>query len=231
MVGIESISRSKKMKRLLVVTTICCVILISSVAIVDVTSAGYEYDISEPSFSHGFPETIFFYNISEGMTPNIFSFIAVLPTNHSGHHHIIPREVSIIFWFRDASDGSDLSSFIDAVLYYRPNSTFSINLHEYNQVDKSDSGWWAPSLFRVIFNDRPDATIVEFGIELKLLLMNIFGDDFNGHEINVKLEMNVTYSRWWYVLSVSPSHQTVQYTFNLPDDGIATIQSLEYGLP
>ena len=229
--GIESISRSQKTKRLLVVTAICCVILVSSVAIVDVTSAGYEYDISEPSFSHGFPETIYFSNISERYTSNIFSFIAVLPANHSGHHHIIPREISLLFWFRDASDGTDLSTFIDAVLYLRRNGTFSISLLDHGLVDKSDSGWYAPSLIRVIFNDRPDATIVEFGLELKLLLVNIFGDDFNGHELNVQLEMNVTYSRWWYVLSVSPSHQTVQYIFNLPDDGIATILSLEDGLP
>ncbi len=230
MVGIESISRSLKMKRLLVVTAIC-VILVSSVAIVDVTSAGYEYDISEASFSHGFPETIFFYNISEGLTSNIFSFITVLPVNHSGHHHIIPRDLSLLFWFKDASDGTDLSTFIDAVLYNRRNGTFSISLHDYDQVDKSESGWWAPSLIRVVFNDRPDADIVEFGLELELILVNLFGDDFNGHELNVQLEMNVTYSRWWYGLSVSPSHQTVQYIFNLPDDGIATIQSLEYGLP
>ena len=230
MVGSESITRSLKLKRYLVVTAIC-VVLVSSVAIVDVTSAGYEYDIDEPSFSHGFPETIFFYNISEGVTGNIFSFIIELPANHSGHHHIVPRAISLLFWFRDASDGSDLSDFIMEVDDTFPqNSTFNIKSHWINQVDKSEFGWFAPSHLEIEVNERPDVDSVSIGSAIEIILVNSFGDDFDAHELNVQLEMNVTYSRWWYGLLVNPLHQTVEYIFNLPDDGIATVQSLEFGL-
>jgi hypothetical protein len=230
MVGNVSTNRPLTLRRIALILVISF-IAISSVIIVDVNLAGYEYEISEPSFSHGFPETIFFYNSSEGVTCNIFSFIVILPANHSGHHCIIPREISLLFWFKDASDGLDLSTFILEATEHSRNSTCSINFHRNYRVDKSEAGWWAPSLVRVAVNDRPDVDFVRFGIEFGLILVNTFGDDFAGHDLNVQLEMNVTYSRWWYGLSVSPSHQIVHCIFNLPDDGITTIQSLESGLP
>ena len=228
--GSESIDRSLKMKRYLVVTALC-VILVSSIAIVDFTSAGYEYDIDEPLFSHGFPETIFFYNISEGVTSNIFSFIVELPANHSGHHHIIPREISLLFWFRDVTDGSDLSSFIyDVIESFPQNSTFNIIRHWADSVDIHEGDWWTPSLISITVDGGPGAESVTIGSAFELILANTLGDPFDAHELNVRLEMNVTYSRWWYGLSMNPSHQTVEYVFDLPDDGIAVVQSLEFGV-
>ncbi len=228
--GIETVTQSQKLKRYLLVAAIC-VILVSSVAIVDLTSAGYEYEVDEPSFSHDFPETVFFYNISEGVTSNIFSFIIVLPTNHSGHHHIIPTSLSLVFWFRDATDGSDLSSFIYDVFELSWNSSLSLNTHDYDRIHTSESDWWAPSQLHYVINDQPDVNHVRFGLAFELLFVNSNGEGFDGHELNVRLDMNVTYSRWWYGLSLSKSHQTVEYSFNLPDDGITALESLEYGLP
>jgi hypothetical protein len=231
MVGIESVSRSQEMKRLLVVTAIF-VILVSSVVIVDVTSAGYEYDMPEPSLSHGFPESIFFYNISEGVTSNIFSIIVELPANLSSHHHIVPRDISLLFWFRDASDGSDLSSFIYDLSDTLPmNSSSNIIRHWRDLVGLREDDWWAPSLISFTVDEGPTAEAITIGSAFDLVLVNAFGDSLDTHELNVRLEMNVTYSWWWYGLSVSKTHQTVEYDFNFPDDGIADIVSLEYGLP
>lgn len=223
--GTKSFAHPRELKKLGLVILIC-VILISSVIIVDMASAGYEHNISEPSFSHDFPKTILFHNISEGITSNMFSLILDFAVNHSGHHHIIPREISLLFWFKADTARTDLSKFIDAVLYYRRNGTFDISHHNYDQMDMTESGWWAPSLLHFVFNDRPDIDFVRFGLELKIILVNFFGDNFVGHELNVQLEMNVTYSRWWYSLPVSESHQTEFYHYNLTQDCLVEIQTL-----
>ena len=227
MVGRESINRSKKMKRLLVVMAIF-VILVSSATIIDVYSAAFEYEISEPSLSHGFPETLIFYNISEGVTGNLFSIIFELPTYHSGHHHIIPREFSLLFCFKDNATGSDLSPFIMDVWDILRNSTLNYNLHWYDPFEKFKDGWWIPSHLRFVLNERPDVDSVRCGILFELILVNHFGDSFDGHELNVQLRMNVTYSRWWYGFQVNPTHQTIEYAFDLPADGVADIQSLDF---
>ena len=172
MVGIESVTRSLTLKRYLTVAAIC-VILVSSVAIVDLTSAGYEYEMDEPSFSHSFPDTIFFYNISEGVTGNIFSFIIVLPTNHSGHHHIIPREISLLFWFRDATDGSDLSSFIyDLSDTFPQNSSSNLISHWRDLVDLHEDDWWAPSRISFTVDEGPVAEAIIIGSAFELILVN-----------------------------------------------------------
>jgi len=226
-VTIESASNPWISKQFAIVVSIC-IILVSSLIIVDIVSAGHEYSTTEPSFVHDFPETVAFYNISEGVTSNTFSFIVEIPVIHSHHHHIAPKEISFLFWFRDATDGSDLSQFINAVFDNLWNSTFDLRIHDYDQVDRNESGWWAPSVLHVVFNSIPYADSLRFGYDLELILINEFGDDFNGHELEVQLEMNVTYSRWWFGLQIAPSQQTVTHIFNLSDDGVVDIVSLEY---
>ncbi|KXH70076.1 MAG: hypothetical protein AM326_04675 [Candidatus Thorarchaeota archaeon SMTZ-45] len=227
MVGSEKINSSLTLRREVLVLVISAIV-ISSVIIVDISLAGHEYKVSEPTFTHRFPETIYFYNISEGVNFNEFSFIVELPVNHSGDHHLIPREISLLFWFRDNDSGVDLSTFIYAIQDGPRNSTFSFYLHDFDMVNKYENGWWSPTLLTFILNENPDVDSVSFGLYLELLLANINGDDFDGHELNAQLEMNVTYSRWWFGLPVNRVHQTISFVFNLPDDGVADVQSLEY---
>ncbi len=217
----------RTMRRVALVLVISAII-VTSIAITDMTLAGIEYDVPEPVLSHDFPETIYFYNISEGVTSNIFSIIFEFPTNHTGHHHIIPREFTVMFCFRDNATGADLSQLIYDVSDGLRNGTFSYNLHDYNRHWIFVDSWWMPSQIRFVLNDRPDVDLVRCGIFFELLLINSFGDPFDGHEIDVQLRMNVTYSRWWYGIQVSPFHQTIDYVFDLPDDGVADIQSLDY---
>jgi len=229
-VGKEQVSQILKLKRLSIVV-LMCIILLSSLIIVDISVAGYEYEIAQPSFTHDFPDTIFFYNISEGVTSNSFSFIVELPLNHSGHHNIVPSKISLVFRFRNATDGADLSEFINAVFDNLWNSIFSLSMHKYDQINRNESGWWAPSLLTVDFNERLNVDSLIFGYRLELILINTFGEQFNGHELECQLEMNVTYSRWWFGLEINPAHQVVTYNFNLSGVGYTDIQSLEYGSP
>ncbi len=111
------------------------------------------------------------------------------------------------------------------------NSSSNIIRHWRDLVDLHKDDWWAPSLISFEVDEGPTAETITIGSAFELILVNFFGDSFDTHEVNVRLEMNVTYSRWWYGLSLSNSHQTVEYEFILPDDGIADIQSLVYGLP
>ena len=181
MVGSENIDRSLKLKKYLVVTAVCA-ILVSSLVIVDITSAGHEYILSEPSFTHDFPETVFFYNISEGATSTIFSFIVDIPANHSGQHHIIPREISLLFWFRDASDGSDVSSFFWDVLDRHPqNGTFNIVRIWADSVNIHEDGWWTRTHITYEYNEDPGVEYVSFGSANELILVNTFCDPFDRH--------------------------------------------------
>jgi hypothetical protein len=83
-VVIESTSNPWISKQFASVISIC-IILISSLIIVDMVSAGHEYSTTEPTFVHDFPETVAFYNIGEGVTSNTFSFIVDIPVIHSNH--------------------------------------------------------------------------------------------------------------------------------------------------
>ncbi len=225
--GTRKITRPKN----LILVVILCSVLISSIVLVDIASTGYEYEISNPTIFSAFPETLYFYNISEGVTINRHSFIVFLPVNHSGNTHIIPREVSTIFWFKDANYGSDLSLFVVSVTDNLRNGTFSFNNHDYDQLEKKDSDWWAPSLIHFVFNDGPDVSLVRLGLEVEIILSNINGDAFDNHDFCFQLEINVTYSRWWYNIRLSEGHQMNSYRCNLTQDGLVNIQSLEYGLP
>ncbi|MFX1578530.1 MAG: hypothetical protein ACFFBJ_02700 [Promethearchaeota archaeon] len=228
MLSNERANQTLNIKRLLIVAAVCA-ILVTSVIVVDIVSADHEYELAEPDFTDNFPETLYFYNISEGVTSTIFSFIVDIPVNHSGLTHIVPRELSLIFWFRDITDGSDLSPFIyDVWDTYPLNATFSLSLHDYDRIHIYKDGWWAPSQVTIIINEGLGANIVSFGCAFELALVNTPGDPFDGHEVDVQLAMNVTYSRWWGGLKVNPSQQIVEYDFPLPDDGVAVIQSLEY---
>ncbi|MFW9805764.1 MAG: hypothetical protein ACFFFK_03465 [Candidatus Thorarchaeota archaeon] len=228
MAGNEHVNQSKIIKRLVIVALVCA-ILVTSVIVVDISSADHEYDLEEPSFTDNFPNTLYFYNISEGVTGTIFSFIVNIPVYHSGLHHMVPREISLIYWFRDATDGSDLSGFIyDVSDTWLSNATFDIIYHWADHINLHVDDWWTPSRITFRINEGPGAENVSLGSAFELALINTPGDLFNGHEINVHLAMNVTYSRWWSGLRVNPTQQTVEYDFSLPDSGNVTIQSLEY---
>jgi hypothetical protein len=67
MAGIKRISHPLTLRRIALVAVVSSII-VSSAIIVDVSLAGYDYEPDEPSVSHDFPETIYFYNISEGVT-------------------------------------------------------------------------------------------------------------------------------------------------------------------
>lgn len=226
----ESIISILRTKQFLYVVSIC-VILLSSLVIVDIVSAGYEYEISEPSLSYNFPDTLVFYNTSEGASANIFSFIVELPVKHSGHHHIVPREISLLFWFRDVTNGTNLSQLISDVFENRRNGTFDIAMHDYDRVNRNESGLWAPFQINLIFYDHPNADSLRFGLEVELMLINYIDDFFTGLELDVQLEMNVTYSRWWFGINVAPLHQIVTYNFNLTENGFAEIVKLQNGMP
>jgi hypothetical protein len=216
-----------KLRRIALVVVISAII-VTSVAFTDVALAGNEYDVQEPMLNHDFPEIIYFYNISEGVTSNRFSMILDFPVNHTGHHHIIPREFTMMFCFRDNVTGADLSQLIWDVDDGLRNGTFSYNLHDYDRHWRFADDWWIPSSIRFVLNERPDVNLVSCGIFFELLLVNSLADPFDGHEIDVQLRMNVTYSRWWYGFQVNPTHQTIEFVFDLPDDGVADIQSLEF---
>ena len=190
--------------------------------------AGIEYDVPEPLLSHDFPETIYFYNISGGVTSNRFSIIFDLPTNHSGHHHIIPRELSVMFCFRDNASGADLSQLIWDVDDGIRNGTFSYANHDYDRYWRYVDSWWIPSHIWFVLDEKPEVNLVRCGIFFDLMLVNSFGNSFEGHDINVQLRMNVTYSRWWHGIQVNPHHQIISYIFDLTDDGVAVIQGLVY---
>ena len=224
----ERANQTLNIKRLLFVAAVCA-ILVTSVIVVDIVSADHEYELAEPDFMDNFPETLYFYNISEGVTYTIFSFIVDIPANHSGLTHIVPREISLIFWFRDITDGSDMSPFIFGVHEKHPyNATFNLLIHDFDLINIHENGWWAPSQVTIGINEGPGTDTVSFGCAFELILVNTPGDFFNGHEVDIQLAMNITYSRWWGGLRVNPSQQIVEYDFPLPDNGVATIQSLEY---
>ncbi|MFW9962371.1 MAG: hypothetical protein ACFFCX_02315 [Candidatus Sifarchaeia archaeon] len=227
MVGSEIINNPLKIRRIALFLVISAIV-ISSVIIVDINLAGHEYRFFEPTFTHSFPESVDFYNISEGVTFNPFSFFVVFPVNHSGHHHIIPREITLLFWFKDNDSSVDLSTFVYAVQDVFRNSTFSFYLHDFDMVNKFEDGWWSPNRLTFTLNENPEVNSVSFGLSLELILVNINGDNFDGHELNVQLEMNVTYSRWWFGLPANRVHQTIRYAFDLPDDGVVDIRCLEY---
>jgi hypothetical protein len=214
----------KRVVLVLIVSTI----IVTSLVITDVTVAGFEHDVSEPELNHDFPETIYFYNISEGVTGEYFGIIFDIPVNHSGHHHIIPRELSLLFCFRDNVTGADLSSFIWGVDDSIRNGTFSYNLHDYDRFEKYVDGWWMPTHLRFVLNDRPDVFLVKCGILFELIVVNHFGDFFDGHQLDIQLRMNVTYSRWWNTIQVSQAHQTIEYVFDFTDNGVVDVQSLDY---
>ncbi|TFH04133.1 MAG: hypothetical protein E4H14_15390 [Candidatus Thorarchaeota archaeon] len=224
----SAIPINQRTLRRVALVLIISAIIITSIVITDVSLAGIEYDVPAPVLSHDFPEIIYFYNISDGVTSNIFSIIFEFPTNHSGHHHIIPREFSLMFCFRDNATGADLSPFIMDVMDGLRNGTFSYNNHYYDRYAKYEDGWWIPSYILFVLNEKPDVDIVRCGIMFELMLVNSFGDPFDAHELNIELRMNVTYSRWWYESQISPAHQKIEYVFNLPDDGVADIQSLDF---
>jgi hypothetical protein len=193
----ERANRLLRIKRLLIVAAVCA-ILVTSVIVVDIVSADHEYELAEPDFTDNFPETLYFYNISEGVTSTIFSFIVEIPAIHSGLTHIVPRELSLIFWFRDATDGSDLSGFIYDVSDMWPyNATFDIIYHWVDHINLHVDDWWTPSQVTIKINEGPSAENVSFGSAFELVLVNTPGDPFDGHELDVRLEMNVTCSRWW----------------------------------
>jgi hypothetical protein len=203
-------------------------VIVTSVLIADVVLAGIEYDVPEPMLSHDFPETIYFYNISEGVTSNRFSIIFDLSTNHSGHHHIVPREFSVMFCFRDNDSGVDLFQLIWDVDDGLRNGTFSYANHDYDRYWRYVDSWWIPSHIWFALNERPEVNLVRCGILFDLMLINSFGNHFDGHDINVQLRINVTYSRWWHGIQVSSFHQIISYVFDLTDDGVAVIQGLVY---
>lgn len=226
----EGITAILKTRQFLYVVSIC-IILVSSLIIVDIVRAGYEYEIPEPSLSHNFPDTVVFYNISEGVSVNIFSFIVELPIKHSGHHHIVPREISLLFWFRDTTNGTNLSPIIYDVFEIRRNATFGIGMHNYDQVNLIESDWWTPSRLRIVFNDHPFIDTLKCGLEFELLLINYIDENYNGLELDVQLEMNVTYSRYWFGQQITPLHQIETHNFKLTENGFTDIEKLQYGKP
>lgn len=221
------ILKSRYLRRMLLVAIVSG-IAISGIIIADISHAAYQWDLQEPTLEHGFPETVYFYNIGEGVTANRFSLILTLPANRSGHHVIVPREVTLLFKFRDASHGNDLSQFIFEVERNLWNSTLGISLLDYDWISLNESGWYAPSLLRIVLHDIPRVFAVGIGLLLSLVVVNELGVGLDGHELQTQLMMNVTYARWWNGLRVAPSHQTVSYTFDLPNDGISSLESIEY---
>jgi hypothetical protein len=219
----ESNIQGLNTKRPFMVITVCIIVIVS-VSIVDISLNGYEHDIAAPTFTHDFPETVEFENISEGVCPNWFSFIVDLQTNHTGLTSIVPRRIDLVFWFRDATDGSDLSQFVYGVFDQYSNSSISISMEKYDTANLTDGDWYAPSHLTVIFNDNWGMSILRYGVGLELLFINEFGDPFTNHTLNVRLNMTVTYSRWWGPLRISSAGQTETYSYNLPDDGTTEIR-------
>jgi hypothetical protein len=231
-VAIDGRTWQQLLKRVSLVA-VFCFILVSAVIMVDVVSGEHEFQISQPSFSHDFPDTVYFYNTSGGVTFNTFSIIFNIPANHSGQHHIMPREVSLIFWFRDNNISVDnLSSFVNYVRYiWLMNSTFSFYDRWNYNISASKDGWWAPCRILFVVNEEPYVNSVDLGCAFELILINSCGHSFDGHELSVRMAMNVTYSRWWYSLRIAQSHQVASYVFNLPESGTVLIESLELGVP
>ena len=218
--------------RNVIVVLFVSVVLISSVIAVDIGLGGHEYQMAKPTLDSAIPNTLYFYNISEGVTGNTHSIIIDLPTNHSGSSHIIPREVSIIFWFKDLTDGSSLFPFVNAVWDTITNCTLSLRLHDYDDIQQeNESGWYAPSSLTFAFNDIPNVDIVRLGVGLEIVFANYYGNGFDGHVLSCQIAMNVTYSRLWNSFCVSESHQINSYHFNATQDGLIMIESLEYGFP
>ena len=108
------------------------------------------------------------------------------------------------------------------------NGTFSYANHDYDRYWRYVDNWWIPSHIWFALDERPDVNLVRCGLSFNLMLLNIFGNSFDGHDINVQLRMNVTYSRWWHGIQVNSLHQTIGYVFDLTDDGVAVIQGLVY---
>jgi hypothetical protein len=180
-VAIDGRTWQQLLKRVSLVAVLS-IILVSAVIVADVTSGEHEFQIAQPSFSHDFPDTVYFYNISDGVTFNEFSINFNIPANHSGQHHIIPREVSLIFWFRDNNISvDDLSSFVYSVRETWPmSSTFSFNDKWNYNISASKDGWWAPRRILFIFNEDPYVDSLDLRCGFELILINSCGSSFAG---------------------------------------------------
>lgn len=224
MVGIARSQILKAPVRKVLFVSLVVGIVISGFIVVDIVTAGYEYTVTEASFAHNIPETVYCHSDRGGVTYNPFSLSLEIPANHSVHHHITPREISLLFWFKDDSD-ANLSAFIVDVLEVSLNSTCSIFNKNYDRVNRVEDGWWAPSRHWFAFNERTDMDHLGFGCSFELPLVNCYSNDFDGHELNVRLDLSVTYSRWWFNQRISQFHQTIKYSFSLPDDGTVLVRS------
>ena len=130
-----------------------------------------------------------------------------------------------MFCFRDNASGADLSQLILDVDDGLRNGTFSYANHDYDRFWRFVDSWWIPSHYWFALDEKPEVNLVSCGIFFDLMLVNSFGNLFDGHEINVQLRMNVTYSRWWHGIQVSSLHQIISYVFDLR---VAVIQGLVY---
>ncbi len=220
----------RKYRNLLLVLVISSV-LVSSIVIVDISAGEHEYEMPDPIVHLEFPEILYFYNISEGVSVNTFSCIFEFPSNISGSQQIIAREVSLIFWFKDITDGSSVSTFIYNIHDNLRNCSVSLNNHIFSEVNSEKDGWWASSELRFVFNEEPSADSITLGVAFEIFLINQNGPTFDNHEVKAQMDMNVTYSRWWQGIRINDSHQTNSYLYKLTPNGIVTIESLVYGLP
>ena len=204
--------------------------VVSGVIAVDVVSAAHQYDLAEPVFIHSFPDALCYYNISEAMTQNDFSMRILIPSNHFGQHHLVPRAISLRLWFMDADSEENLSQFIINFHDDLSNSTLALK-YERHYGSLSNGQWWSPSLLYVEFSDVPDVNEVQYGVRSGIYLANINGGKFNGDGLFVRADMNITYSRWWFSLPVTESHQIATFSYDLSAGSPIHIYSLEYPYP
>jgi len=223
---LRELARNTKVILVIIVASM----VVSGVIAVDVVSAGHQYELAEPVFLHDFPDALYYYNISEAMTQNDFSMRIIIPLNHFGHHHLIPEAISLRLWFMDVDNEENLSQFIIDFVADLSNSSIAL-LYERHYGSLSNGQWWSPSLLYVEFNDVPDVNEVRYGVRSGIHLANINGGKFNGDGLFVRVDMNITYSRWWFNLPVTQSHQTATYSYDLTAGAPIHIYSLEYPYP
>jgi hypothetical protein len=214
-------------------TKVVLTIVIISVVVsgIDVLAAGHDYQLAEPLFVSSFPNALYYYNIGEAVTENRFSMIITIPSNHFGRNHIVPKAISLRFWFMDADTKENLGDFIIDTQSELSNCTLSLVYEWPHYVGMHKGDWWSPCFLYVEFNDRPDINQVQYGVLWGVVLSNMYGPLFNGTRLFARLDMNITYSRWWFGLSVTGSQQTATYSYDLSSVAPIHIYSLEYPYP